>query len=44
MRHSQHTTNRGDDSEEVDIVNLWNLHHGQDQDVNEALGRMSRLM
>ena len=44
VRHSQHTTNRGDDSEEVDIVNLWHLHHGQDQEVTEALGRMSRLM
>ena len=44
VRHSQHTTNRGDGSEEVDIVNLWHLHHGQDQEVTEALGRMSRLM
>ena len=44
VRHSQHTTNRGDDSEEVNIVNLWHLHHGQDQEVTEALGRLSRLM
>ena len=44
VRHSQHTTNRGDDSEEVDIVNLWHLHYGQDQEVIEALGGMSRLM
>ena len=44
VRYLQHTTNRGDDSEEVYIVNLWHLHHGQDQEVTEALGRMSRLM
>ena len=44
VHHSQHTTNRGDDSEEVDIVNLWHLHYGQDQEVTETVGRMSRLM
>ena len=44
VRHSQHTTKRGNGSDEVDIVNLWHLHHGQDQEVTEALGRMSQLM
>ena len=42
MTNSQHATYRGDDGQEVDIVDLWHMHVGQDREVVKELDRMSQ--
>lgn len=41
MSDPQHAANRGDDGQEVDIVDLWHMHNGQDREVPIVIDRNS---